>query len=53
MTIQEVKDVVEYVNSEIREYISANDSETNDKIQKGFFTMEDFTESWLFDIKDS
>ena len=44
MTIEELRGIIKYVNYTIKVYISTNDSETNDIIQKGFFNEQEFIE---------
>lgn len=44
MTREELKRVIKYVNYAIKVYISTDDSETNNIIQKGFFNEQEFIE---------
>lgn len=52
MKRKELKNIINYINDEIRETIFTDDSVTNDFIIKGYFTEEDFIEKCIVEIDD-
>lgn len=52
MKRKELKNIINYINDEIRDTISTNDSVINDFITKGYFTEEDFIEKCVVEIDD-
>lgn len=53
MKRKELKNIINYINDEIRDTISTDDSVTNDFITKGYFTEEDFIEKCVVEIDDN
>ena len=47
-----IDNIINYINDEIRDTISTDDSVTNDFIIKGYFTEEDFIEKCVVEIDD-
>ena len=52
MKRNELKNIISYVNDVIRETISVDDAETNDSINKGYFTEEEFIKNFVVEIND-
>ena len=51
MTQKELQKIINYINNIIRNTISTNDSETNDIIEKGFFTEKEFLEQHIVEVE--
>lgn len=51
MTQKELQKIINYVNNIIRSTISTDDSETNDIIEKGFFTEKEFLEQHIVEVE--
>lgn len=51
MTQKELQKVINYINNIIRNTISTDDSETNDIIEKGFFTEKEFLEQHIVEVE--
>lgn len=52
MTQKELQKIINYINNIIRSTISTDDSETNDIIEKGFFTEKEFLEQDIVEINN-
>ena len=51
MTQKELQKIINYINNIIRNTISTDDSETNDIIEKGFFTEKEFLEQHIVEVE--
>ena len=51
MTQKELQKIINYTNNIIRNTISTDDSETNDIIEKGFFTEKEFLEQDIVEVE--
>lgn len=47
MTKEELQKIIEYINQEIKDCISTDDSETNQEILNGFFKEKEFIDSGI------
>lgn len=50
MTREELQRIVNYINQEIRDYISTDCSATNNAIRDGFFKEEEFIDKYIVEI---
>ena len=50
MTLEELNSVLKIVNNDLREYITTDDSATNDAIANGFFTVKDILDKGVLNI---
>ena len=51
MTQKELQKIINYINNIIRNTISTDDSETNDIIEKRFFTEKEFLEQHIVEVE--